>query len=66
MENEQDRMLTAEEVARQFYVHPRTVVRMVNEGQLKALRVGRQWRFKQDWIDQWIERNQMNRESEAE
>lgn len=47
-------MLTIEMVAQKFNVSTRTVARMVEKGQLRALRVGRQWRFEQAWIDQWI------------
>ena len=52
-----DEMLSVEEVARRFNVSTRTVVRLVERRQLRALRVGRQWRFKPEWIDEWIEKN---------
>jgi excisionase family DNA binding protein len=52
-----DEMLSVEEVARRFNVSTRTVVRLVERRQLRALRVGRQWRVKPEWIDEWIEKN---------
>ena len=50
-------MLTAEEVAEKFRVSTRTVLRLIDAGQIRAIRVGRQWRFKKEWVDEWVERN---------
>ena len=52
-----DGMLTVEEIARQFNVSPRTVIRLIKAREIRALRVGRQWRFKKEWIEEWIARN---------
>lgn len=38
-------MLTVEEAARVMGVHPRTVTRMIDRGELEANKVGRVWRI---------------------
>jgi len=50
-------MLTVETVAQQFNVSTRTVVRLIERRELRALRVGRQWRVRQEWIDEWVAKN---------
>ena len=52
-----ENMLSVEELAQQFNVSPRTIVRLVEQREIRALRVGRQWRFKKQWVNEWIERN---------
>ena len=52
-----DKMLTVEMVAEQFNVSPRTVVRLIEKGQMQALRVGRQWRMDPAWVEEWMNRN---------
>lgn len=39
-------------------VHPRTLQRMVQPGQIAAVQVGKLWRFCASAIDQWIHRKQ--------
>jgi excisionase family DNA binding protein len=48
-------MLTVEMVAKQFNVSPRTILRLVESRQMRALRIGRQWRFKKEWIEEWMQ-----------
>jgi len=50
-------MLAVETVAQQFNVSTRTVVRLIERRELRALRVGRQWRVRQEWIDEWVAKN---------
>lgn len=45
-------ILTAEEVAKYFRVHPYTVKRLAREGKLPGFKVGGQWRFKRSEIEQ--------------
>ena len=52
-----DEMLTVEMVAKRFNVSQRTVVRLIKSREIRALRVGRQWRFKKEWIEEWIAQN---------
>jgi excisionase family DNA binding protein len=47
------RVLTVSEVSKYLRVHPSTVYRMLKKNQLPAFRVGSDWRFTVESIDQW-------------
>lgn len=47
------RVLTVQEVSSYLRVHPSTVYRMLKKNQLPAFRVGSDWRFTVEAIDQW-------------
>lgn len=44
-------ILTAEEVAKYFRVHPYTVKRLAREGKLPGFKIGGQWRFNLEKIN---------------
>lgn len=48
--------LTTEEVLAYLKVTPRTIYRLIRTGELPAVRIGRQWRFRQDDLDGWLEK----------
>jgi excisionase family DNA binding protein len=48
--------LTTEEVLSYLNVTPRTIYRLIRSGELPALRIGRQWRFRRGDLDAWLER----------
>jgi excisionase family DNA binding protein len=48
--------LTTEEVLGCLKVNPRTIYRLIKSGELPAVRIGRQWRFRRDDLAQWIDR----------
>ena len=48
--------LTTEEVLSCLKVNPRTIYRLIKSGELPAVRIGRQWRFRRSDLDTWIER----------
>lgn len=48
--------LTTEEVLAYLKVNPRTIYRLIRTGELPAVRIGRQWRFRQSDLDEWLER----------
>lgn len=52
-----EEMMTVEDLARQFNVSPRTIVRLVEKREIRALKIGRQWRFRKEWVDAWVDRN---------
>lgn len=52
---EPEAFLTTDEVLAYLKVNLRTVYRLIDAGQLPALRVGRQWRFRRRDIDAWLE-----------
>jgi excisionase family DNA binding protein len=48
--------LTTEEVLAYLNVTPRTIYRLIRTGELPAIRVGRQWRFRRSDLDAFVER----------
>jgi excisionase family DNA binding protein len=50
----EDAFLTTGEVLAYLQVNLRTVYRLIREGKLPAVRVGRQWRFRKTDIDEWL------------
>ncbi len=47
-------LLTAKELAQYLKVSPRTVLRRARNGELPAIRVGRQLRFNKKQVDRWL------------
>jgi excisionase family DNA binding protein len=56
--------LTTEEVLEYLQVTQRTVYRLIKAGRIPAVRVGRQWRFRKQDVDRWLE-SQQGRASRA-
>ena len=50
----QARLLTVNEVADLLRVSRMTVYRLIKEGQMKALRVGRSYRLREDDVDEYL------------
>ena len=48
--------LTTGEVLGCLKVNPRTIYRLIKTGELPAIRIGRQWRFRRADLDEWIDR----------
>jgi excisionase family DNA binding protein len=48
--------LTTEVVLGCLNVNPRTIYRLIKTGELPAIRIGRQWRFRRADLDEWIDR----------
>ena len=49
------RFMTAEEVGEYLRLTTAKVYRLSQEGIIPAYKFGREWRFKRERIDQWIE-----------
>jgi excisionase family DNA binding protein len=47
--------LTTEEVLEYLQVNLRTIYRLIKAGKIPAVRVGRQWRFRKQDIDAWLD-----------
>jgi excisionase family DNA binding protein len=47
--------MTTDEVSVYLNLHPLTVRRLARDGEIPATKIGRQWRFKRDLLDRWIE-----------
>jgi excisionase family DNA binding protein len=53
----QEILLTAEQVARYLRVDKFTVYRLIAQKKIPAFKVGNQWRFKQELLDDWLKKN---------
>ena len=51
---ELDECLTTDEVQAYLRITSRTMYRMIRSGELPAIRVGRQWRFRRSDMDRWL------------
>jgi excisionase family DNA binding protein len=51
---ESGNLLTLEQVARYLNINKFTVYRLITQKKIPALKVGNQWRFKQEMIDAWL------------
>lgn len=54
--SELEAFLTTEEVLGYLKVTPRTIYRLIRAGELPAIRIGRQWRFRRTDLDEWLDR----------
>jgi excisionase family DNA binding protein len=50
------KVLTLEEVAEYLHVHPSTVYRLLKNRRIPAFRMGSDWRFNQESIEQWVKK----------
>ena len=53
---ELEAFLTTDEVLGYLNTTPRTIYRLIRAGELPAIRIGRQWRFRRSDLDAWLER----------
>ena len=47
--------LTTDEVLGYLRINARTVYRLIRDGELPAVRIGRQWRIRRGDLDNWLE-----------
>ena len=52
--NNPDPIMIIDEVAEYLHLHPLTVRRLARDGEIPAVKVGRQWRIKRELLDRWI------------
>ena len=48
-------VLDIEEVAKLLHVNEWTIYRLLKKGKIPAFKVGKQWRFKRDILERWME-----------
>lgn len=53
-----EKLLTTEEAADLLRIHPYTLTRMARDGEIKACKVARSWRFTHEELDAFLQRNQ--------
>lgn len=58
-----DRWLTLPEVAEYLRVSKDLIYRLAQKGKIPASKVGTQWRFKKEKIDEWMEEGAAKSES---
>jgi excisionase family DNA binding protein len=51
-------LMDTAEVARYLKMHAKTIVSMVERGELKAYKVGRHWRYRKSDIEAYLEQRQ--------
>ncbi|TXD38374.1 helix-turn-helix domain-containing protein [Lujinxingia vulgaris] len=51
----EDRLMTARQLASYLNVSERTVLNLVQDGELPGVKVGNQWRFRKAMIDTWLD-----------
>lgn len=51
-------ILDADEVGKMLKIHPRTVKRLAGQGELPGFKVGGQWRFRREAIEEYIRRQE--------
>ena len=50
-----DEIMTVEEVAKYLKLKPQTVYKWAQEGHLPGAKLGKEWRFRRQMIDEWID-----------
>jgi len=61
-DHQKEQIMTLREVAKYLGLHVMTVYKLTREGRVTAAKIGGQWRFKRDVLDEWLE-TQMHRHS---
>ena len=56
---ELEAFLTTDEVLGYLKTTPRTIYRLIRTGELPAIRIGRQWRFRRSDLDGWLDRQRV-------
>ena len=56
-EKHKSKLITVKEVANYLVVTERTVYRLIKDPTFPAFKVGGQWRFKMELIDDWMRRD---------
>jgi excisionase family DNA binding protein len=55
-----EELLTTDEVLAQLRLAPRRMYRLIRSGELPAVRIGRQWRFRPEDIETWMRRQRVS------
>lgn len=56
-----DKWLTLEQIAEYLQMSTSSIYKMAQAGKIPSYKVGRQWRFKKEEIDKWVEHNKFKR-----
>jgi excisionase family DNA binding protein len=53
------KVMTVKEVSDYLHVHPSTIYRLIKRRQIPAFRIGSDWRFNVETIDEWRTQKEM-------
>ncbi|MCS7054104.1 MAG: helix-turn-helix domain-containing protein [Ignavibacterium sp.] len=56
-----DKWLTLEQIAEYLQMSTSSIYKMTQAGKIPAYKIGRQWRFKKEEIDKWIEQQKYSK-----
>lgn len=59
----QDRWLSVEEIAEHLGVSKESIYRWLERGRIPAHRVGKQWRFQVEEVNEWVRRGEASEEA---
>jgi excisionase family DNA binding protein len=65
-EKQKSKLLTVKEVANYLVVTERTVYRLIKDPDFPAFKVGGQWRFKIELIDEWMSRDRCSHPGDSQ
>jgi len=54
-ESEFPKMLTVKQLARYLEMDENTIYRLAESGKIPGMKVGSEWRFKKELVDEWLE-----------
>jgi len=54
-------ILTVKQVAEYLQIDEHTVYRLAKKGEIPAVKIAGQWRFKKDLIDKWLEEGSLKK-----
>lgn len=58
-----NQLLTIKQVADYLQMDTTTIYGWAQQGKLPAIKVGRNWRFRKEKLDQWLEQREINHQS---
>ena len=61
-----DDILDADQVGEMLHIHPRTIVRLANQGKIPGFKVGSQWRFRKEAINEYIRNQEQHNTSKSD
>ncbi|RKX81681.1 MAG: hypothetical protein DRP58_11560 [Spirochaetes bacterium] len=54
-------IMTVKQIAQYLQMDEHTIYRLARSGQIPAIKIAGQWRFKKDLIDRWIEETSLKK-----
>jgi excisionase family DNA binding protein len=50
-----ERFLDSHQAAELLQIHPKTLQRLARKGEIRAMRIGKLWRFRTSDLDAWVD-----------